>query len=94
MLAKMVLMNWNEYFDDELKATTAHAVLGAAAGYVSFVANATNMGLLFAVIALAVGYAFSTQVLKQQTKKWYGSAFVLLLSWLIVWTLFYNVAIR
>lgn len=87
-------MKLDEYFDAELKSTIVHLALGAVAGYASFIVNATNIGLLLALIAAGIGYTFSTQYLKYDTKKWYGSAFVLLLSWLIVWTLFYNVAIR
>lgn len=87
-------MDFKEYFDDELKATTAHTALGAVAGYASFLANATSLGLLLALAAAAAGYAFSTRYLKMETKKWYGSFFVLMLSWLITWTLFYNLALR
>jgi len=87
-------MKLDEYFDAELKSTIAHVLLGAVAGYASFLVNATNIGLLFALISAGIGYAYSTYFLKYDTKKWYGSAFVLLLTWLIVWTLFYNVAIR
>lgn len=90
----MIFMNLKEYFDDELKATLVHTFLGAIAGYASFVLNTTTMGLLFALIAGGAGYAFSVHYLKTEKSKWYGSAFVLLLSWLITWTLFYNIALR
>lgn len=87
-------MKFDEYFDAEIKSTIVHLLLGVVSGYVSFLVNATSMGFLFALIAAGIGYAYSIMLLKQDTKKWYGSAFVLLLTWLIVWTLFYNVAIR
>jgi hypothetical protein len=87
-------MKLHEYFDAEIKSTLAHILLGIAAGYASFLVNSTSMGFLFALAGLGLGYAFSTQYLKQETKKWYGYSFVLLLTWLIVWTLFYNAAIR
>lgn len=87
-------MKFNEYFDEELKATIFHLAMGAGAGYASFLLNTASIGFLLALVAAGLGYAFSVHHLKQETKKWYGSAFVLLLSWLIVWTLFYNAALR
>lgn len=87
-------MKLDEYFDAELKAALLHAALGAVAGYASFLSNSASLAILFAVIAAGAGYAFSVYYLKQETKKWYGSAFLLLLSWLVIWTLFYNIALR
>lgn len=93
-MIKVIIVKFDEYFDDELKATAVHMILGTIAGYASFVLNTTTMGLLFALIAGGAGYAFSVHYLKMEAGKWYGSAFVLLLSWLITWTLFYNIALR
>ena len=87
-------MKLSEYFDTELKSTIVHVILGVIAGYASFLSNATSIGFLSALVGLGIGYAFSLQYLKWEMKKWYGSAFVLFVAWLIVWTLFYNVGIR
>jgi hypothetical protein len=83
------------YFDHELKTTLIFAVVGIAAGYLSFVINYTSVAALFAIVVFIAFYYLLKKAMKiQEEKKWWVTmAIVYFLTWVIVWTVFYNYAL-
>ncbi|MFH0832731.1 MAG: hypothetical protein V1900_03375 [Candidatus Aenigmatarchaeota archaeon] len=90
-------MKIREYFDLEMKSTVIHAVVGCIAGYISFLINQPNIGLI-AAMALLIATTLSTKTLfkiKKELKWWFGNGIVVyLFLWIIVWTIFYTIRLR
>jgi len=89
-------MRIREYFDLELRTTLASTLAGAVAGYASFLINQPklNVALAIAVLAATALALKKTWAIKKERKWWISNAvFAFLLSWLIVWTIFYNTKI-
>lgn len=80
------------YFDDDIKSTAANMLLGIIMGYVSFLLNAPLASLLAAAAVCAGASLISKRFLrlKKEKKWWLGGAFVFALTWIISWTLLYN----
>jgi membrane associated rhomboid family serine protease len=88
---------FKKYFDIDIRTTLIYAVLGIIAGYISFIINEAGYAALAMIIILVVA-AFATKKLlkiKQDKKWWLGNAVIVyILLWLVVWTIFFNLAIR
>jgi len=85
-----------EYFDIELVSTLIHTITGIIAGYLSFLVNSTiAVVLMIVILAISIGIVKFSLKVKQNAKWWLGNGVIVyILVWLIVWTLFYNIAIR
>ena len=89
-------MDIKNYFDKELVSTIIHTVAGGVAGYLSYAARSPSYGLAIAILGLAVTYLLVRTFLKvsEDQKWWLGNGFIIFLfSWLIVWTIFYNIVV-
>lgn len=80
------------YFDEEIKVTLSNLVAGAVLGYVSFRLNSALLSLLLAVVAfLALSFAAKRAFgVKKERKWWLSPVTIFFLSWLVSWTVFYN----
>ncbi|MFH0949164.1 MAG: hypothetical protein V1802_01625 [Candidatus Aenigmatarchaeota archaeon] len=83
------------YFDAEIKVTLLSTITGIIAGYISFLANKTNIAIIVAIVLVFITAFIAKKIFKiTQDKKWwiYNCGIIFLLIWLIVWTIFYNLA--
>ena len=90
-------MNIKSYFDRELSTTAVLAVLGAIVGYVSFTLNNSSLSFLVMVVVAGAAILLLSKIRKVAVdiKWWLSNGLVVyILLWLVVWTIFYNVAIR
>lgn len=85
-------MMFMAYFDDDIKSMLINIVLGIAAGYISFRLNYALLGLVVAVVVYAAGSLLTKKLLKlkKERKWWLSGTFVFFLSWIISWTVLYN----
>lgn len=86
------------YFDAELNSSILHAITGIIAGYVSFTLNNVGLAFVVMIIILAITMAIvrvATKSVKKDSKWWLGNGVIVnILMWLVVWAIYYNVAIR
>ena len=90
-------MSLKTYFDTGFRTTLIFAVLGAVVGYVSFLQNSTPVSFLVMIIVAAISVLLLKRIMKvtEDWKWWFGNGLILyIFLWLIVWTIFYNVAIN
>lgn len=80
------------YLDDDIKSTAINLVLGIATGYVSFILNMPLASFaLAAAIFIAVSFLTKRVLrLKKERKWWLSGTFVFALSWIVSWTILYN----
>ena len=80
------------YLDDDIKSTAINLVVGILVGYVSFLLNRPLVSLFVAIIAfVAVSFVTKrTLKLKKERKWWLSGTFIFALSWLVSWTVLYN----
>ena len=89
----MITMNIKEYFDIDLRITLLSAIIAAITGYVSFIINEPLQSLGIAVVIVAVLAFFLKKIFKiEKERKWWISncIIIFMFTWLIVWTIFYN----
>ena len=89
----VIAMDIKEYFDDELKSTLLHTAAGIAAGYLSFVINSPALSVVAMLGILGVAQIFARFAWKmnKDSKWWLGNGIAAYaFSWLVVWTIFYN----
>ena len=87
-------MKFREYFDVELRTAVINIVAGGLMGYVSFVIDRPLMAAFMAVVAVALLSLLLNNITKEKkSKKWWISNGVLifLLTWFVVWTVFYDI---
>ena len=90
----MLEMKFKEYFDVELRTAVINVIAGAVVGYISFVVNqpltAFFIAIIFvALLSLILGKAFGV---KKGAKWWVSNGVIIfLLTWFVVWTIFYDI---
>ena len=90
-------MSLKTYFDAGLKTTTAFAIVGILVGYLSFLINNAPLAFVFMVIVGVVFVLILKKIMKiaEEWKWWFGNGLIVyIFLWLVVWTVFYNLAIR
>jgi hypothetical protein len=86
-------MNIKGYFDDDVRTALVYFAIGIVMGYVSFAINMSLASLAIAIIAYAAAsFATKRTLREKKEKKWWASSlFIFALSWMISWTIFYNI---
>ncbi len=90
-------MTLRTYFDIGLRTTVIFALLGAVVGYISFLVNSTPFAFVLMIIVGVVSAFLMKKIMKisEEWKWWFGNGIVIyIFMWLIMWTIFYNLAIR
>lgn len=90
-------MSLKSYFDLGFRTTLIFAVLGVIVGYISFLQNSAPLAFIIMIIVGAVFALLLKRIMKvaEDWKWWFGNGLILyIFLWLIVWTIFYNVAIN
>jgi hypothetical protein len=81
--------------DKEAKVVMLHATVAAILGYIAFLMQNTFGALGLAVIVYFVLVRFiRAKVQIEEDKNWWigNSGILFFLTWLVVWTIFYNLA--
>jgi len=87
-----------EYFNGELNSSILHAITGIIAGYLSFTMNSVGLAVVVMIVILAISMALTKVAIqseKKDAKWWLGNGVIVyILLWIVVWTIYYNIAIR
>ncbi|MBI5060798.1 MAG: hypothetical protein HZB67_00625 [Candidatus Aenigmarchaeota archaeon] len=80
----------------ELQIILIMAVLGAVIGYIAFIINYSLLSVALAVIVLIISAFVLKKIknIKESAKWWFNPAIVYFFIFIIVWTIFFNTAIR
>ncbi len=78
--------------ENETKNSIIFGIVGIAVGYGSFIVNEPLINLATAIIVMFVLQFLMQTFLKvrEESKYWTNSYFVFILTWFIMWTIFYN----
>ena len=87
-------MKFKEYFDVEMRTAVINIIAGTIVGYASFVIDQPLTAAFIAIIAVALLSLILNKAIgvKKGTKWWISNGvMIFLLTWFIVWTVFYDI---
>ncbi len=90
-------MSLKTYFDLGFRTTIIFAIVGVIAGYISFLQNSAPFAFLIMLIIAVVFTLLLKKIMKvtENWKWWFSNGLIIyIFLWLIVWTIFYNLAIK